>query len=587
MSALPLNCALQFENRKQGGDAGDYVGQDDSWSGNGFGLKSSEDEDSGADHSTHTEPHEVPQSKSHLHLVIAPSLHFQLGRIEWPIGPTLERFFGLTWEELELLISSGELAIYRNGQRYWTSGLLSYQNFPNMPILNDPNSAFHYNLLPVSNKEEKYLTYFVYDEPLLMWKLEPEGYIVDSSSLFITLYLFCYGYQSSSYDGCVSHFGLPSCRSRKDTFMQKQARFEGNIVSQRDGNSGLSISDYMEKCWNNCSCVGFTTSNSNSNVFSGLMDQVVAENGVQQVELLFAVNDDHGGVIVEMKEPMDSKAFLSLLRASISQWKQQGKNGVWIKLPIGLVNLVETAVKDLRYGAIVLLLKPEPMSFHEPNKKKLVREGFRYHHAEPHYLMLVYWIPEAASTVPANATHRVGVGAIVMNDKREEKSGRLQGKGIWKIPTGVVDEGEDIFAAAVREVKEETNIDTEFVEILAFRFWMNSVQLHSISKCLIRPFEQFHKVFFEKSDLSFLCILSPLSFDIQKQELEIEAAQWMPFEEYAAQPITQKHGLFKYISEICLAKVDREYVGFSPLPMTSSFDDQVTYIYLNNHDLNQ
>ncbi|GMP52153.1 hypothetical protein CsSME_00018086 [Camellia sinensis var. sinensis] len=274
------------------------------------------------------------------------------------------------------------------------------------------------------------------------------------------------------------------------------------------------------------------------------MDQVVAENGVQQAELLFAVNDDHGGVIVEMKEPMDSKAFLSLLRASISQWKQQGKNGVWIKLPIGLVNLVETAVK----------------------------EGFRYHHAEPHYLMLVYWIPEAASTVPANATHRVGVGAIVMNDKREllvvqEKSGRLQGKGIWKIPTGVVDEGEDIFAAAVREVKEETNIDTEFVEILAFR--------------------QFHKVFFEKSDLSFLCILSPLSFDIQKQELEIEAAQWMPFEEYAAQPITQKHGLFKYISEICLAKVDREYVGFSPLPMTSSFDDQVTYIYLNNHDLNQ
>ncbi|KAL7217761.1 hypothetical protein ACSBR2_011074 [Camellia fascicularis] len=274
------------------------------------------------------------------------------------------------------------------------------------------------------------------------------------------------------------------------------------------------------------------------------MDQVVAENGVQQVELLFAVNDDHGGVIVEMKEPMDSKAFLSLLRASISQWKQQGKNGVWIKLPIGLVNLVETAVK----------------------------EGFRYHHAEPHYLMLVYWIPEAASTVPANATHRVGVGAIVMNDKREllvvqEKSGRLQGKGIWKIPTGVVDEGEDIFAAAVREVKEETNIDTEFVEILAFR--------------------QFHKVFFEKSDLFFLCILSPLSFDIQKQELEIEAAQWMPFEEYAAQPITQKHGLFKYISEICLAKVDREYIGFSPLPMTSSFDDQVTYIYLNNHDLNQ
>ncbi|KAL6999119.1 nudix (nucleoside diphosphate linked moiety X)-type motif 2 [Sarracenia purpurea var. burkii] len=212
------------------------------------------------------------------------------------------------------------------------------------------------------------------------------------------------------------------------------------------------------------------------------MDQVVTENGVQHVELLSAVNDDHGGVIVEVKEPIDSEAFLYRLRASISLWKLQGIKGIWIKLPIALVNLVEIAVK----------------------------EGFWYHHAEPHYLMLVYWIPETVNTIPANATHRVGVGAIVMNDKREllvvqEKSGKFQGTGAWKIPTGVVDEGEDISAAAVREVKEETGINTEFVEILAFR--------------------QIHKSFFGKSDLFFLCMLRPLSFDIQKQELEIEAAQ--------------------------------------------------------------
>lgn len=36
---------------------------------------------------------------------------------------------------------------------------------------------------------------------------------------------------------------------------------------------------------------------------------------------------------------------------------------------------------------------------------------------------------------------------------------------------------------------------------------------------------QAHKSFFGKSDLFFLCILRPLSFDVQKQELEIEAAQ--------------------------------------------------------------
>ncbi|XP_043813834.1 metal transporter Nramp5 isoform X5 [Manihot esculenta] len=44
----------------------------------------------------------------------------------------------------------------------------------------------------------------------------------------------------------------------------------------------------------------------------------------------------------------------------------------------------------------------------------------------------------------------------------QEKSGRFRGTGVWKIPTGVVDEGEDIFKAAMREVKEETGIDTEF-----------------------------------------------------------------------------------------------------------------------------
>lgn len=265
----------------------------------------------------------------------------------------------------------------------------------------------------------------------------------------------------------------------------------------------------------------------------------MGENGV---ELLCGINDKHGGVIVEMKDHMDSNVFLDMLRASMSHWKLQGKKGIWIKLPIGLANLVETAVK----------------------------EGFWYHHAEPHYLMLVYWIPPTVNTIPANATHRVGIGAIVLNDKREllvvqEKNGILRGTGVWKIPTGVVDEGEDIFAAATREVKEETGIDADFVELLAFR--------------------QIHKAFFEKSDLFFVCMMRPLSFEIQKQDLEIEAVQWMPIEEYAIQPFVQKHSLYKYIHELCLAKVDRDYTGFSPRPLTSFFNDQLSYLYLNNKEL--
>ncbi|XP_008231594.1 PREDICTED: nudix hydrolase 10-like [Prunus mume] len=52
---------------------------------------------------------------------------------------------------------------------------------------------------------------------------------------------------------------------------------------------------------------------------------------------------------------------------------------------------------------------------------------------------------------------------------------------------------------------------------------------------------QSHKSFFEKSDLFFVCMMQHLSFDIQKQDQEIEAAQWMAFEEYPAQPFVQKN----------------------------------------------
>lgn len=51
--------------------------------------------------------------------------------------------------------------------------------------------------------------------------------------------------------------------------------------------------------------------------------QFMPENRVQQVELLNSINDLHGGVVVNIEQPMDSRVFSPLLRASISQWRQQ------------------------------------------------------------------------------------------------------------------------------------------------------------------------------------------------------------------------------------------------------------------------
>ena len=58
---------------------------------------------------------------------------------------------------------------------------------------------------------------------------------------------------------------------------------------------------------------------------------------------------------------------------------------------------------------------------------KFLQEGFRYHHAESDYLMLVKWIPETSDMLPANASHRVGIGAFVMNDKGEVSLFKLMG----------------------------------------------------------------------------------------------------------------------------------------------------------------
>nr|GFA18953.1 NUDIX hydrolase 2-like [Tanacetum cinerariifolium] len=197
-------------------------------------------------------------------------------------------------------------------------------------------------------------------------------------------------------------------------------------------------------------------------------------------------------------------------------------------------------------------------------------EGFWYHHAEPSYLMLLHWIPETINPIPSNASHIARVGAVVLNDKREmlvvqEKMGPL--RGVWKISTGIIHQGEDISLGVVREVKEETGIDTKFVEVLAF--------------------SQEHKVFFGKSELLFLCMMRPLSFDIKIQETEIEAAKWMPLEEYAAQLSPQENGLRKYITDLCIAKVDRDYSGFSPILVKSDSDGNPSYIFFNKGDLNK
>nr|DAD44549.1 TPA_asm: hypothetical protein HUJ06_002779 [Nelumbo nucifera] len=165
------------------------------------------------------------------------------------------------------------------------------------------------------------------------------------------------------------------------------------------------------------------------------------------IDLLDAYDDEYNGVVIDPEcLPTSANAFASILRTSLSIWKLKRKKGIWLKILEAQSDLVPIAIK----------------------------EGFSCHHAEPGYVMLTYWIPDEPCMLPASPSHLIGVGGFVINDKREvlvvkEKQCPCRCSGVWKLPTGFVNKSEEIFYGAVREVKEETGIDTAFLEMTAFR----------------------------------------------------------------------------------------------------------------------
>ncbi|KAL2500980.1 Nudix hydrolase 8 [Forsythia ovata] len=232
------------------------------------------------------------------------------------------------------------------------------------------------------------------------------------------------------------------------------------------------------------------------------------------VELLDVWNDEYNGVVIEPTSlPSTANAFGSALGASLSTWKYKGKRGIWLKLLEEQADLVPLAIK----------------------------EGFIYHHAEPGYVMLTYWIPDEPCMLPSGPSHQIGIAGFVINNNKES---------------------EELFSGAVREVKEETGIDTTFLELVAFR--------------------HVHRVAFEKSDLLFVCMLEPLSFDIKIDENEIQDAKWITLDELLSQQFYNEDQMLKRVIEICMATYENRYSGFISHLLTSKFDGKLSYLYHNN-----
>ena len=89
-----------------------------------------------------------------------------------------------------------------------------------------------------------------------------------------------------------------------------------------------------------------------------------------------------------------------------------------------------------------------------------VEAGFVFHHSKTGYLMLTCQI-EADAFVPPYASHYIGAGGVVLNDRREllvvwERAHRQNGQKYYKLPGGALQQGEHLVDAVIREVEEET-----------------------------------------------------------------------------------------------------------------------------------
>ncbi len=190
--------------------------------------------------------------------------------------------------------------------------------------------------------------------------------------------------------------------------------------------------------------------------------------------------------------PSDPVEFCDALQQALIEWEAEGLWLVWIRISKSQAAHIPVAVK----------------------------QGFVFHHSQPDYVLLTRPLVEDP-LIPPYATHYIGVGGVVVDDDDNllvvnETYRQNLARPFWKLPGGLLDPGENLVHGIQREVKEETAIATEFQHLVGM--WHG------------------HQYFFGKSGIYIVFRLRPLTFDITKEDSEIEECLWMPLAEYLDHP---------------------------------------------------
>ena len=181
--------------------------------------------------------------------------------------------------------------------------------------------------------------------------------------------------------------------------------------------------------------------------------------------------------------------------------------------------------------------------------------------------MLCQWLPtDVASRLPLGPYMQAGVGCVVLHPHDttkmlvvQEITGPAAARNLWKMPTGLMDPGEDIAEAAMRELQEETGLVAHACNgVLAFR------QAHGSSTAGRAS-----------SDLFFVCLLSLSSSAqaavdaLQPCQHEIKAIQWMSVHDYANQETWQVSPTYKELNQAIVDHVHNLQQGKSTMLIQS------------------